>query len=279
MKNGRKNAALVLVSMALGAALASPAANAAQAVLSALPSTQRFFVDGAAVQMEAYSINGNNYVKVRDLGKAVGFNVSYDATSNSVQIDSTAPYAEDVPAPQATQGKRTVTLPTDGSKYVPRLGDLIPCGDGTVYEVKDVSRFENNCFAPGALPELPTPTCDWGAFPALELPSPEVRHFANSGGKDVLFVRNVYETRRMQYTLYNALGKEPSAWRDGKPLATVALSIPAGYEAYTGHFYPWRASEIEKQASATPTARFYIEAWDFYADGVFQFTRYAILPI
>lgn len=116
MKNGKKNAALVLVSMALGAALASPAANAAQAVLSALPSTQRFFVDGAAVQMEAYSINGNNYVKVRDLGKAVGFNVSYDAASNSVQIDSDAPYAEDAPAPQTTQGKRTVTLPTDGSK-------------------------------------------------------------------------------------------------------------------------------------------------------------------
>ena len=48
----------------------------------------------------------------------------------------------------------------------------------------------------------------------------------------------------MVYTIYNALGKEPSAWRDGKPLATVETVIPPEYEAYTAKFWPWRESEL-----------------------------------
>ena len=38
-------------------------------------STNRIFVDGQEVQMEAYVINGSNYVRLRDIGKAVGFEV------------------------------------------------------------------------------------------------------------------------------------------------------------------------------------------------------------
>lgn len=29
--------------------------------------------------MEAYTINGNNYVKLRDIGEKVGFNVYWDS--------------------------------------------------------------------------------------------------------------------------------------------------------------------------------------------------------
>ena len=84
--------------------------------------------------------------------------------------------------------------------------------------------------------------CDWSAFPTLTLPEPEVRHYHDQYGDD-LFVRNVYEVRHMVYTIYNALGKEPSAWRDGKPLATVETVIPPECEAYTAKFWPWRESE------------------------------------
>ena len=38
-------------------------------------STNRIVIDGKEVQMEAYVINGNNDVTLRDLGKAVGFEV------------------------------------------------------------------------------------------------------------------------------------------------------------------------------------------------------------
>ena len=69
----------------IGAALV-PTAHAAVQKLTATPSTQRFYVDGAQVRLEAYAINGSNYVKLRDIGEAVGFNVGYDGATNSVYI-------------------------------------------------------------------------------------------------------------------------------------------------------------------------------------------------
>ena len=48
-------------------------------------SSHRFFVDGQEVKMTAYAINGNNYVMLRDIGKAVGFNVHWDSTNGCVQ--------------------------------------------------------------------------------------------------------------------------------------------------------------------------------------------------
>lgn len=36
----------------------------------------------------------------------------------------------------------TVALPTDGSQYVPKTGDVIRCNDGTDYTITDVSRYD-----------------------------------------------------------------------------------------------------------------------------------------
>lgn len=269
MKGMKKELALVASGVLLGAALAAPAATAA---LTAQLSNQRFVIDGKPAQIEAYTINGSNYVKLRDVGRAANFSVTYDPQTNTVRINTQEPYAEETP--QVASG-RIVTLPTDGSKYTPQVGDLIPCGDGTLYAVKDTPRFENNCFALGPLPELPEPTCDWSLFEVPELPAPEVRHYVSDAG-DNLYVRNLYETRRMQYTLYNALGRTPEAWRNGRPLAKVYLTIPAEYEAYTPVFWPWRAAELEKQTAAVPRGRFRVEAWDYYGDHTFMQTQYYI---
>ena len=46
-------------------------------------SSHRFFVDGKEVEMTAYGINGNNYVMLRDIGKAVGFNLGLAAGTMS----------------------------------------------------------------------------------------------------------------------------------------------------------------------------------------------------
>ena len=271
MKNSRKReVALVASGIILGATLAAPAATAA---LTAQQSSQRIVVDGKPVQIEAYSINGNNYAKIRDLGKAVDFNVSYDAATNTVHISTDEPYSA-TPA----QSSRVVTLPTDGSKYVPKVGDLIPCDDGTTYEVKDVTRWENNVFMDGPMPDMPTPTCDWSAFPKLKLQDPVVKHYHDEHGDD-LFVRNVYEVRRMVYTIYNALGEEPDAWRDGKPLCKIYTAIPPEYEPYTGVFWPWRSSEITKAVHALPNTRYYVDAWDVYHNGIYQHTRYYLMQL
>ena len=45
--------------------------------------------------MEAYNIAGHNYVKLRDMGKQVGFNVYWNA---GVQIDTGHPYTGIAPA-------------------------------------------------------------------------------------------------------------------------------------------------------------------------------------
>ena len=43
-------------------------------------STNHIFVDGQEARIEAYAIHDNNYMKLRDIGKAVGFNVYWGAT-------------------------------------------------------------------------------------------------------------------------------------------------------------------------------------------------------
>ena len=269
----------LLMGIMLGAGMFGGGAAAYAAGVIAERSTNTIYVDGQEVILEAYNIDGSNYVKLRDVGKAVGFNVYWDG---AVQVDSDAPYTGTAPvsasAAEPDSKGSVIKLPTDGSKYVPKVGDLIPCGDGTLYDVKNVDRFENNVFAPGPLPELPEPTCDWNLFQPLELPAPETRHYENESG-DNLFVRNLYETRRMQYTLYNAIGCNPESWRDGKPLAKVFLTIPAEYEAYTPVFWPWRASELEKHVANIPRGRFRVEAWDYYKDHVFLQTQYYICMV
>lgn len=272
MKNSRrKEVALVASGIILGAAIAAPVAGAA---LTAQQSSQKITVDGKPVQIEAYSINGNNYAKLRDVGKAVGFAVEYDAATNTVQISTKTEYKED----NVSNELRTVVLPTDGSQYVPQVGDLIPCDDGTTYEIKNVVRWDTNVFQDGPLPPLPTPTCDWSTFPTLTLPEPIVKHYCDEHGDD-LFVRNIYEVRRMVYTIYNAIGEEPEAWRDGKPLCKIYTEIPLKYEPYTGVFWPWRSSEITDVVHACPNVRYYVDAYDYYHNGVYQYTRYCLMSI
>lgn len=63
--------------------------QAAESYLKAYPSTNTMFLDGQQIKLKAYVINGNNYVRLRDIGEAMDFNVYWDG---AVQIDSDAPY-------------------------------------------------------------------------------------------------------------------------------------------------------------------------------------------
>lgn len=107
-----KNSGLVLCGLALGLALSGPAAQAAELV-SATLSNHRIFVDGQEVQMEAYTINGANYVKLRDIGKAVGFNVYWNDENNCVQVESDKPYTGEIPVKEATPIEQPATVKTD----------------------------------------------------------------------------------------------------------------------------------------------------------------------
>ena len=98
MKN-KNSIALLLTGATLGASLATPAANAAAEFLQAQRTPHPIYVDGKQVQMETYAINGSNYVKLRDIGQTVGFEVYWDGSV--AQIISDKPFTGQPPA-QAT---------------------------------------------------------------------------------------------------------------------------------------------------------------------------------
>ena len=77
--NRLKDIGLVLCGLALGLSLSAPAAQAVESLKATL-STNRILVDGEEVHLTAYNINGNNYVKLRNIGEQVGFNVYWGAT-------------------------------------------------------------------------------------------------------------------------------------------------------------------------------------------------------
>ncbi len=235
-------------------ALACPAL-AAEA-LQVGRSRQKFYMDGDPVQMEAYNINGSNYVKLDDLSKLVGFELSFDSKTNSVYIGE-QPQQNDV-----------VVIPQSDARLNLKEGDKVLCDDGYIYEITDMKRYDKSMFASGPLPELPTPTCDWSSFPETKLPRAEVRHFKD-GDRDSMFIRNLYETRRMEYTIYNALGDQHTA--------QIYLSMPDNIAEQANMFWPWKESQLVNYVQSGRRGTYYIEAWDFYSRGIYQHTRYCVI--
>ena len=113
--NRMKNVGLILCGLVLGLALSSPAARAVESLKVTL-STNRILVDGKEVRLTAYNINGSNYVMLRDVGRAVGFNVYWDGDAKCVQVESGKPYTGIAPVKAETSGPASqpeVTTPAD----------------------------------------------------------------------------------------------------------------------------------------------------------------------
>lgn len=58
-------------------------------------STAKIFKDGKEIPLTAYTINGNNYFRLRDIAKAFDIGVTWDGTTNTVGIDTSIGYVED----------------------------------------------------------------------------------------------------------------------------------------------------------------------------------------
>ena len=99
--NRLKNTGLVLCGLVLGLSLSAPAAQAVESLKATL-STNRILVDGQETHMTAYTIGGNNYVRLRDIGKAVGFEVYWDSDAKCVQVRSGIPYTGEEPTEEET---------------------------------------------------------------------------------------------------------------------------------------------------------------------------------
>lgn len=229
-------------------------------------SQNRFIVNGEEMALDAYMIEGHNYFMLRDLGKLLDFGVAWDAENKCVVIDTSVSELQDIP--KFASGN-------------PKAGDIIACSDGYKYEIKDVSKYDNNMFAEGPLGPLPEPTCNWDLMPKAVIPAEEARHFTVQD-KEYMFVRNITETKRMLYTLYNAIGENEETWKNGKPVLfasgkpKVTVSLTVTDETYSQSFWPWRSSEIVNLFNSCPPGHYETEAWDVYIDGKFVYTEYKI---
>ena len=233
-------------------------------------SSQNILADGKKINIEAYNINGNNYVKLRDIAQAADFKVWYDAEKGIVEIGSDEPYSQDKVKDWQNE---TVVI-------IPQAGEIITAdNDDYRYEIKDISRYSNSMFSMNGK-DLPQLNCDRSLFPALALPNRESRHFSTKDG-EYLFVRNLYEMRRMEYTMYNLISANPKSWQNGKPalkadgtpLVKIGFEVGAK-EVY--NFWPFRESELAKLFNEWASGTFELEAWDVYKDGAFQYTEYLV---
>ena len=126
-KNVRKNVSMMLTGMVIGAAL-TDGSIAVAAGITAEPTWQPIFVDGQQVEMEAYNIAGHNYVKLRDMGKQVSFNVYWDAVNGCVQVESGKPYTGEAPAkaePDKPESQPEPTAPANDADVDAMKQDIV----------------------------------------------------------------------------------------------------------------------------------------------------------
>lgn len=58
------------------------------------PTSAKVHLDGKELHFMAYTIDGNNYFKLRDIGKALDFEIDWDGANNRIVIDTTKGYTE-----------------------------------------------------------------------------------------------------------------------------------------------------------------------------------------
>jgi hypothetical protein len=56
------------------------------------PSVSEIYLDGEKLHLTVYTIDGNNYFKLRDLGAALNFGVDWDGANNTILIDTSKGY-------------------------------------------------------------------------------------------------------------------------------------------------------------------------------------------
>lgn len=105
-----------------GAMLLCGISAGAAAGVTAKSAMQPVFVDGKRsweIGSTTYEIDGYNYVRLRDVAASVGFDVSYDAKTNSVNIDPTAPYSGKIdPEPEELWQTYQPAKPSNPLVYV-----------------------------------------------------------------------------------------------------------------------------------------------------------------
>ncbi|WP_251447560.1 leucine-rich repeat protein [Vermiculatibacterium agrestimuris] len=62
---------------------------------TAVQNSSIIYLNGQPIQLAAYTINNNNYFKLRDVGQTFGFDVSWDGSNNTIVVDTNHSYTPD----------------------------------------------------------------------------------------------------------------------------------------------------------------------------------------
>lgn len=149
----------------------------------------------------------------------------------------------------------SINIPSDGSRYIPVAGDVIRCDDGANYAILNTDLYVD-C---GLLPSI---TQEW---PEGHLPKGEAVHYMDFSG-DYLFVRNLYETRRMVNVICGQ-GKRAG-------LLHIRLTVPEDISSEA--FSQWDPERVIALADAGRSGTICLEAWDMFKNGVYYKTLYEI---
>ena len=96
---------MFLLGLLVGAALFGGVVSAAELVVK--PSTHKVNVNGKAVAMDAYNINGANYFKARDFAAAMDIGMWFKSDSNTVMIETDKKYDASYTGPQNPADNKT----------------------------------------------------------------------------------------------------------------------------------------------------------------------------
>ena len=246
----RKNWAGFAVGLMCGAVIFGGAGYAAGVVATPLSETsQKVTLDGQEVSLEGYNINGNSYFKLRDVGKAVDFGVTWDNATRTVQIDTNSGYVEE----QKPSVPGAVSIPTGDASWCPPVGTVIDLGNGqtmTVTKAKDPE------------PELTVPA-NASSFWQDELPEPKVIVYEDG----VVRIRNLHETRRMQYYLFEV----------AEPGTKIYLGLEGSRPGDPSVEWPWHEGMLQDMYLSGPRSKVWVDAYDVYnAEGSFLYTEYDV---
>ena len=116
----------------------------------AVPSTHKLYVNNQLADVAAYNIAGNNYFKLRDIAKLVGFGVAYDPQVNSVALASNQPYQDD----GSGGGAKATVQATDNAQPSPQTIYVDGAQQSpTVYNINGNNYFKLRDIGQRRLPE------------------------------------------------------------------------------------------------------------------------------
>lgn len=211
-------------------------------------SSQKVTLDGQAVSLEGYNINGSNYFKLRDLGKAMDFGVTWNNDSRTVEIDSNAGYVEE----QKPAIPGAVKIPTGDASWCPPVGTVIDLGNGQTMTVTKAKDPES---------ELTVPA-NASSFWQDELP--ETRVVTHENG--TVMIRNMHEIRRQQYALFEV----------AEPGTKIYLGLEGARPGDPNVQWPWHEGMLQAMYLSGPRSKVWVDAYDVYFNGRYAYTEYDV---